>query len=110
MKKITINYTGTGIKTLQGVAIFILILGIIATVISFIGCFKRDFFDSEFMWEMLPSVLIIFISTILSYSICMVISTIAKNSIIAREQRKALLEKQEIELEFIEPIKKNDWL
>ncbi|MDR0753809.1 MAG: hypothetical protein LBF04_00265 [Prevotellaceae bacterium] len=104
MKKV-INYSGTGIKTLKNIALFILIIGLLATVISFVGCWKRDFLDSEFQFELLPGVLLILVATLLAYGICMAIATIAKNSIFIKEQLNALLEKEGIKFNLKEPQK-----
>jgi hypothetical protein len=93
METIYIHYNGTGIKTLRIVSNAILVLGLLAALILFIDCFDRDF-----LWLKLPSVLLILTSTLLFFGLCKAIATIAESSIHAKEQRKALLKKEGIEL------------
>jgi hypothetical protein len=101
MEKIFISYTGTGIKTLRTVANVILVLGLLSALIVFIACFIETgeyYHRTVFMWQQLPSVLLIVISTLLCFGLCRAIATIAENSMYANEQRKALLKKEGIEL------------
>jgi uncharacterized membrane protein len=94
METIYIHYNGTGIKTLRIISNVILIVGLLAALILFIACFDKH----EFIWQQLPSVLVILTSTLLCSGLCRAVATIAENSIHATEQRKALLKKEGIDL------------
>ncbi|MDR1654033.1 MAG: DUF4407 domain-containing protein [Prevotellaceae bacterium] len=102
MKKIYYDYKNTGIKTIRGTGRFILVTGLIATLIAFINCFDSTGFGNDFMWSGLVYVLLIFAATFFSFGVCLLLAYLGENAFVARKQREALLAEKGIELAFFD--------
>jgi hypothetical protein len=103
MKTIYCNYQNTGIKTLRGVAWFILITGMIAALITLtISVIALSHYNSGFIWPILSNVLLILAATLFGFGVCLTLAYLGESAFIARKQREALLVEKGIELEFID--------
>jgi hypothetical protein len=101
MKTIYINYRNTGIKTLRGVARFILITGLVTlTIISSVSLSRYG--GGAFIWPMLSYVLVILAATLFGFGVCLTLAYLGESAFVARKQREALLSEKGIELEFID--------
>jgi hypothetical protein len=119
MKKIYFNSKNTGVQTLRSTAYFILVAGLIATLIAFINCFVstgRYSDDVEFLWSGFVIVLLIFAATLLGFGVCLLLAYLGESAFVARKQREELLAVNGIKLFFegIETIKiknkKSGWI
>jgi len=91
MKTIIVNYNGSGAKTLRIAGYLLLAIGAIATIVLLESIVNFYTF------------IIAFIPTIVGmtfFGICTGLAKLVELSLIAKEQRTALLEKEGIQLEF----------
>jgi hypothetical protein len=104
MKTIYFDYKKTGILTLRGTAYFILIIGLLATLIAFIGCFVSTgrYGDVEFMWGGFVIVLLILAATLFCSGISFALAYLSESAFVARKQREELLGVNGIVLKFLE--------
>lgn len=101
MKKVTINYTGSGVKTLRFAGALFLICGVIASIALFEMSstgYKSSMTFYSFMLMISPSIL-----GLVTFGVCRGLAKLVELAIIAKEQRTALLEKEGIQIEFIIP-------
>lgn len=92
MKKIAINYNGSGVKTLRLIGILFLLFGIISTI----GLLQIGRGFANFIISFSPT--IVGLATIAVFN---GLAKLVELSLIAKEQRAALLEKEGIQLEFV---------
>jgi hypothetical protein len=102
MKTIYVNYENTGIKTLRRVAWLVLIAGLIAALIIFIGGVSLSRYDDGFIWPILANVLLILTATLFGFGVCIALAYLSECAFIARKQREELLASKGVELDFID--------
>jgi hypothetical protein len=102
MKKIYFDYKNTGIKTLRRVAWFVLIAGLIAALIIFIGGVSLSRYADGFIWPILTNVLLVLSATLFGFGVCLTLAYLGECAFIARKQREELLAEKGIELKFID--------
>jgi len=88
MKKIKIDYTNTGIKTLKGIAYFVLITGIIMSIVAFATIV---FIHDTIAWTGFFNAISYLFFGILFFGLSMILITIAENGIINNAMLKKLL-------------------
>jgi energy-coupling factor transporter transmembrane protein EcfT len=102
METIYIDYKNTGIKTLRGIAWFILIAGLIATLIVFISSVSLGRYGGIFLWSTLSSMLLMLAATLFGFGVCFALAYLSESAFVARKQREALLTEKGIELKLID--------
>jgi hypothetical protein len=102
MKTIYCSYRNTGIKTLRYGAWYILILGSVAALITFITGVSLSRYGDSFIWPILANVLLILVATLFGFGVCLALAYLGECAFIARKQREELLAEKGIELEFID--------
>ena len=101
MKKtfINVNYENTGIKTIRGIGMTILICGIITSlIIIFTQCFievpsgRYGSTEESISIDGLVSAITVFLGSLFFYAVCLLLAHLGKMATIANMQRQKLLE------------------